>query len=276
MKKYWVHIGLFAATLSTTTFAGAILSGEFREGERIFNWLVNGLRFSLPLLAILGVHEIGHYIASRVHNISATLPFFIPAPTLIGTFGAVIRIKEPIGNRNALMDVGASGPIAGFLVALPVIIWGLTQSKIIFVPQEIVGLRLGDSILMKILVWLIVGDIPENYELVLSPTAFAGWLGLFVTALNLIPTGQLDGGHILYALLGEKARPVFRVIFLLLLPLGYFWTGWLFWALMVLFILRVQHPPIAGIEQPLDHKRRIAGIICFLIFILTFTPVPFS
>ena len=234
-EKITLNLILFVITLFTTTFAGAMMEGAGCTG---ILWYISGLKFSLPLMLILGIHETGHYLAAKYHNIRATLPYFIPAPTLIGTFGAFIKIKEPIKYRDTLMDVGAAGPLAGFFAALPILFWGVWHSKIIMITKPAVGLRLGGSIILVAVVKAIHGTIPSGYDLQLSAPAFAAWLGLFVTSLNLLPIGQLDGGHIMYALLGgEKADVVSRIVFFTLLPLGIFWPGWIIWAFLLYFVL---------------------------------------
>lgn len=245
-------------------------------GERFdIQRILAGLHFSVPLLIILGVHEMGHYIASKVHNIRATLPYFIPAPTLIGTFGAFIRIKEPIVDRRALMDIGAAGPLAGFIAAIPIMIYGVLNSSLIPIEETVQGLRLGQSLILQIAVGALWGKIPEGYELYLSAPAFAAWLGFFVTSLNLIPVGQLDGGHIAYALWGTRAYRISKLMFLLLIPLGFFWLGWLFWAMLLLLVFGLRHPPLLDPNIPLGTRRSAVGYICLAVFILTFTPIPF-
>ncbi len=271
--KLWVHLLLFVATVITTTFAGALMTAT--EAELTWRVILGGLRFSVPLLFILGVHEMGHYLASRRHGIDATLPYFIPAPTFIGTFGAFIKIKSPIYDRRALMDVGAAGPLAGFFAAIPVLIWGIARSPVGAVVSE-GGLHLGNSIILSVLVRLIKGPIPEGHDIFLSPAAFAGWIGLFVTAMNLLPVGQLDGGHIAYALWGKRANLLSRLVFFALLPLGFLWTGWLVWAVLLLFIVKLEHPPVMDPYQQLDPWRKFVGYFCLFVFVITFIPAPFS
>ena len=251
-----------------------MMEGAGRKG---IMWYISGFKFSLPLMLILGIHETGHYLAAKYHNIRATLPYFIPAPTLIGTFGAFIKIKEPIKYRDTLMDVGAAGPLAGFFAALPILFWGVWHSKIVMITKPAVGLRLGGSIILVAVVKAIHGTIPSGYDLQLSAPAFAAWLGLFVTSLNLLPIGQLDGGHIMYALLGgEKADVVSRIVFFTLLPLGIFWPGWIIWAFLLYFVLGLKHPPIIYPSMSLGWRRKFLGWFCIFIFIITFTPVPFK
>jgi len=273
-EKITLNLILFVITLFTTTLAGAMMEGAGRKG---ILWFISGFKFSLPLMLILGIHEIGHYLAAKYHNIRATLPYFIPAPTLIGTFGAFIKIKEPIKYRDTLMDVGAAGPLAGFFAALPILFWGVWHSKIVMITKPAVGLRLGGSIILVAVVKAIHGTIPPGYDLQLSAPAFAAWLGLYVTSLNLLPIGQLDGGHIMYALLGdEKANVVSKIVFFSLLPLGIFWPGWIIWAFLLYFVLGLKHPPIIYPSMSLDWRRKFLGWFCIFIFIITFTPVPFK
>jgi len=272
-----IHILLFILTVITTTFSGAMLNGvtPWETPEKIYL----GLPFSLTLLFILLVHEFSHYIMSRRHNVSATLPYFIPAPSMIGTFGAIIKMKPPIFDRRALIDIGASGPIGGFVVAIIAVIIGLSYSDII--PLEEArkiegGLSLGNSILFYILAKIILHIDPSKYEVLLHPVAFAGWIGFLVTSLNLLPVGQLDGGHIVYALFGERHEWIAKITIPVLILLGIiFWEGWLIWALL-LILIGYKHPPVVYPHIQLDRKRRIIGWVALLIFILTFTPTPFA
>jgi membrane-associated protease RseP (regulator of RpoE activity) len=267
----WTNLILFLLTVITTLAAGAMM-----EGENIFSdpfLILKGWSFAVPLLAILLCHEFGHYIESRKSGISVTLPYFIPGPTILGTFGAVIRSKSPFKNRKNLLDVGAAGPIAGFVVAVVVVILGLSYSNVAeAVPQG--GIRLGDSLIFKLLSFLVLKNIPEGHDVFLSPTAFAGWAGILVTMLNLLPIGQLDGGHIMYALLGKMPKKIALVAVLTLIPLGIFlWPGWLVWVVLIL-IIKLGHPPTLDDQVPLDLKRKIIGWLAMFIFILSFTPVP--
>jgi membrane-associated protease RseP (regulator of RpoE activity) len=222
-----IHILLFILTLLTTTAVGAIMASDGQKSLMSINVLLKGLPFSITILSVLGIHEFAHYFTARSWGINVTLPYFIPAPILpIGTFGAVIKMKSAIPNRRALVDVGASGPIAGFFVSVVACLIGLHMSSI--VPKTTASsFILGDSILFSTLTNLVVGSLPDNSVLLLHPIAFAGWIGLFVTALNLLPIGQLDGGHILFALsprIHELIREI-RIPVLLLLGL-IFWNGW--------------------------------------------------
>jgi membrane-associated protease RseP (regulator of RpoE activity) len=267
----WTNLILFLLTVITTLAAGAMM-----EGKNIFSdpfLILKGWSFAVPLLAILLCHEFGHYIESRKSGISVTLPYFIPGPTILGTFGAVIRSKSPFKNRRDLLDVGAAGPIAGFVVAVVVVILGLSYSQVVEkVPGG--GFSLGDSLIFKLLSFLVLKKIPEGHDVLLSSTAFAGWAGILVTMLNLLPIGQLDGGHIIYALLGKMQKKIALVAVLTLIPLGIFlWPGWLVWVVLIL-IIKLGHPPTLNDQIPLDFKRKIIGWTAMFIFILSFTPVP--
>ncbi|MGB2979761.1 MAG: site-2 protease family protein [Candidatus Zixiibacteriota bacterium] len=267
----WTNIILFLLTVITTLLAGAMMNqvDPFSHPLLIFK----GASFAVPLLLILGFHEFGHYIESKRAGIKVSLPYFIPGPTLFGTFGAVIRSKSPFKTRRDLLDVGAAGPIAGFVVSMLVVAIGLSQSQIVEeVPGE--GLILGESLIFKFISWLVLQDVPEGHTVLLSPAAFAGWAGILVTMLNLLPIGQLDGGHIMYALLGRNQRKVALVATFALIPLGYFlWNGWFVWVVLVLLI-KVGHPPTLNDQVPLDAKRKVIGWLAMFIFILSFTPVP--
>jgi len=267
----WTNIILFLLTVITTLLAGAYMN----QADPLSNPLLifKGASFAVPLLLILTFHEFGHYIESKINGIKVSLPYFIPGPTLFGTFGAVIRSKSPFRTRRDLLDVGAAGPIAGFVVAVIVIIIGLSHSQIVEeAPGE--GLILGESLIFKFLSWMVLKDLPEGHTVLLSPAAFAGWAGILVTMLNLLPIGQLDGGHIMYALLGKNQRKVATVATLGLIPLGYFlWPGWFVWVALVLLI-KIGHPPTLNDPVPLDTRRKLIGWLAMFIFILSFTPVP--
>lgn len=267
-----LHVLLFILTFMTTLLAGAMLEGviPWQNPEKIYL----GLPFSITLLLILLTHELSHYFMSRRHNISVTLPYFIPAPSIIGTFGAIIKMKPPIFDRRSLIDIGASGPIGGFIIAVFAVIIGLNYSEIKTVEEIKEGISLGSSILFYLLTKIVINIEPDKYDIVLHPVAFAGWIGLLVTSLNLLPIGQLDGGHITYALLGEKHSLVAKIAIPVLLVLGVmFWSGWIVWALLMT-ILGYKHPPVLYPQIQLDRKRKILGWLSFAIFVLTFTPMP--
>jgi membrane-associated protease RseP (regulator of RpoE activity) len=278
------HIVLFLATLLTTTFFGALHHqvNLLEEPWRFYQ----GLPFSLTLLTILGTHEFGHYWMSCRHGVAVTLPYFIPSPSFIGTFGAFIRIKSLVPDRRALFDIGVAGPIAGFVVAVPAIVVGLVLSDV-KPASELTGIGLGSSILFNGMVRLVLGVTPDAADVVLHPVAFAGWIGLFVTALNLIPGGQLDGGHIVYSLLGRWHRLVTLLCVLALLLLGWFWPGWWVWAFLVLVFSGPQmawrqglrfallHPPLLDETKTLSLTQKLVAVAALLLFLLTFPPIPF-
>jgi len=274
-KIPFIHIILFLLTLLSTIFVGALQTGAdlLKEPGKIYT----GFPFAVTLMGILLSHELSHYFMSKKHGVNATLPYFIPAPiTIIGTFGAFIKMKSPIITRKALVDIGASGPIMGFIISVIAVIVGLNMSEVVSFAQTKDVLRLGDSLLFSVLSAAILGVSPADHDILLSPVAFAGWIGLFVTSINLIPVGQLDGGHIAYALLGEKQRRLSLVLVIVLAFMGVFvWEGWIVWAVL-LFALGLRHPPVIYWETPLDSKRKIAGWISFVIFVITFIPVPFA
>ncbi|RJP25275.1 MAG: site-2 protease family protein [Deltaproteobacteria bacterium] len=262
---------MLLATFGSTLVAGALLAGGnplARPAD-----LVMGLMFNVPLLSILGVHELGHYAAARHHRVDVTLPFFLPAPSFIGTFGAFIRIRSPIPDRNALFDVGVAGPLAGVLVALPVLVIGLSLSDV-RAAAGIGGIPLGESLIFKAAARMVLGAVPNGYDVVLHPVAFAGWIGLFVTMLNLIPSGQLDGGHIAYALFGERYAEAARLVPYALLLMGILWVGWFVWAVL-LFALGTRHQRTVYDEVPLTRRRKYLGAAAALLFLLSFSPSPF-
>ena len=273
-----VHWILFLLTIFTTLLSGAIM-----EGARVFSnplEIIKGIPFSFTLLFILGTHEFGHYYYARKHKVDATLPYFIPAPPflfLIGTFGAFIKIKSPIYRKDALLQIGAAGPIAGFAIALPALVVGLLLSEVIEKNDIQGALILGDSILMKNLTWITHPGLSKSQDIMLHPVAFAGWIGLLVTMLNLLPIGQLDGGHIAYAMLGEKQIIIGKLAFILLIPLSFLSINWFIWAILLLILMRsVKHPPIQDIHVPLSYKDKQIGYACLIIFLLCFIPAPFK
>lgn len=274
-SRPWVNVLLLLATLVTTVFVGAANRGADPIAHP---WsLFLGLPFAVTLLSILGVHELGHYFTARRYGIVVTLPFFIPAPIGLGTFGAFIKMKSPVTDRRALFDVGIAGPLAGLCLALPAIVVGLSWSEL--VPEASarqVGIVLGTPLLFSFLQWLTLGSIPQGADLLLHPVAFAGWIGLLVTALNLLPIGQLDGGHMAYALVGRHHRKVAIFTLSTLAGMGIaYWPGWLFWACLSLF-LGLKHPPPLDDLTPLDERRRLIGVLSLLLLLSLITPSPFS
>ena len=271
----YANLILFLVTLFSTLVAGTLQQGINLLENPWSIW--RGIPFSFTLLMILGAHEFGHYFMSRRHNVDVTLPYFIPAPSFIGTFGAFIKMKSPIMDRRILLDIGAAGPIAGLIVAVPVLLVGLYLSEVRVETVEIVesGMNLGSSLFFSLLSWIVHGSLPDDANLILHPVAFSGWIGLLVTCLNLLPVGQLDGGHVAYAVFGSRQRMVSRGVIAILVVLGIFgWLGWLIWA-GILIIMGVNHPPVIYDWIPLDKRRRTIGWITLTVFALTFTPVPF-
>ncbi len=266
-----LHISLFLVTVLTTLFAGALQQGV--DPMEDLAGLFKGIPFACSLLFILGSHEFGHYYMARRNGVDATLPLFIPAPSLIGTFGAVIRMKSPIMDRCSLIDIGAAGPLVGIAVTVPILVTGLFLSKVQPIPSE-GAITLGSSVLMMIFSWMVHGPLPEGMDVVLHPLAFSGWIGLLVTSLNLMPVGQLDGGHVAYALFGPRQKYLGWLFVGVIVFLGaVVSTGWFLWVVFIYFV-GVKHPPVVYDWVPLDSKRKLIGWITILVFVLTFTPVP--
>jgi membrane-associated protease RseP (regulator of RpoE activity) len=280
-KSVWVNIILLVATVFTTTLAGALQWVDIDQVDwtSMFTipYLWEGLiYFSIPLLLILGVHEMGHYYISKKHHVDASLPYFIPLPPpfILGTFGALISTHEPIPDRKALIDIGAAGPLCGFLVAIPVSFIGffLMQQQPIPLPSNGTNLSLMPPLLLQ---WIqSFFSIPGDY--VIHPTLFAGWVGIFLTAVNLLPAGQLDGGHIARAILKEKHKYVSWIVIFVLAGLSFFYTGWLMFAIIILLFIGTQHQPPLNEITPLDTKRKLLGLVILIIFILSFAPIPFG
>jgi membrane-associated protease RseP (regulator of RpoE activity) len=267
---------LLIATIITTMTAGALYIGAdvLKNPYSIFR----GLPFSASLLFILGTHELGHFIASRRHGVATTWPMFIPGPPIppmIGTFGAVIKIKSPITTKDALIDIGSAGPLSGFVAAFVVTIIGLAYSSVIPAPKLGNSLGLGTSLIFQFLSFITIGPVKDGFELMLHPVAFAGWIGFFVTAMNLLPIGQLDGGHIVYAVIGAKHRIFSFIMVGVLILLGIFaWPGWILWAALIALVA-MYHPPISDPRAPIDKRRKLTAALSFTAFVLTFMPTPF-
>jgi len=303
-ERWLLHALLLLAALFSATISGSLIAGRDPLGlaERVVLGvalpvptgfyaaaLLSGFLFSIPLMGVLLGHEMGHYVAARRHNLDASPPYFIPAPffvSLIGTLGAFIRLRSPMLHRRMLMDVGAAGPLAGLVLALPVAAIGLALSRPAALLPGLSGrnlfpflgapLQLGDSLL-----WMALRAVfaPGAEVLILHPIAVAGWVGLFFTAMNLLPVAQLDGGHIIYALLGARRQlAVATLFFASLLVQGWWWRGWWFWAVLVLLIGRgrLAHPPVLDPRLPLTRRQRVAGWACVVFFVLAFVPVPVS
>jgi membrane-associated protease RseP (regulator of RpoE activity) len=258
MRRTWIHILLFILTVAST-------------------WLTWGPAYSASIMLILLGHEMGHYLVSRSHGTKATLPFFLPLPLPpFGTLGAVIRMESTISSRKSLFDTGVAGPLISFVLSIPAIVIGLRLSQMIPLSQVKEGaFRFASPLLFSFIQHLVMGKIPENYEVIIHPIGYAGWVGLFVTALNLLPVGQLDGGHIAYALFGRKSRGMFASAIAAIAFFFIFYNvGWiLLLILMILFGLR--HPAPWDDQTPLDWKRKFVGGITFIALVLSFTPAPF-
>lgn len=273
-RKPTIHIILFSLTVLSTLFVGAFHA----KGNPLANPsdLLKGIPFSFSILLILGSHELGHFFTSQRSKVDASLPYFIPFPHLLGTFGAFIKIRSPIPDKKSLIRIGAAGPLTGLLFAIPISVIGLKLSEVVSLSElkTMPLLSLGNSILFYFIVKLSV-SVPPGYEILLHPVALAGWAGILVTGLNLMPVGQLDGGHISYAVFGRYHKWVARAIFFGLIPLGLVWAGWWVWAVL-LFFLGVQHPPPLNDITPLEGKEKFLGWLSLVLFVLTFTPIPLS
>lgn len=289
-ERYWLYALLFLTTFLSTLLVGAQLENNFRTGLPLFSldqslfpvsWiaaqpsrLLLGLPFALTLMAILLAHELGHYIACRRYGVDASLPYFIPAPTLIGTMGAFIRIRSRIPSRNALFDIGVAGPIAGFVLAVPALILGLALSHFSPALAHNSDLKLNYPAIFHLLGFLVPGAGYSMDEVILHPIAIAAWIGMFATALNLLPGGQLDGGHILYALFPRAHQFASRALLCALLVMSPFmWFGWLLWAVVLIAFGRHPYVPQA---EPLGRARVLLGAFALLMLVLAFTAVPFA
>jgi membrane-associated protease RseP (regulator of RpoE activity) len=286
--RYRRHLLLFALTLLTTTYAGAWNYEGFRQTIGIvepFTWysldfISRGLWYSVPVLMILSAHEFGHYVLCRVHDVDASLPFFIPAPfVMTGTLGAVIRIREAFPTRKALFDIGIAGPIGGFLVLVPFLAWGVMMSKTFPVDIHGEGIAFGEPLLIKALLRLRFGVLPAGYDVTLHPMGFAAWWGMLATSLNLMPFGQLDGGHIAHAVLGRRAWWVSAFTLITAALLTALSTSWIAVTVMMLamaFVMGLHHPRAMDEQTPLDNRRRLIAVFALVMFMLCFTPVPIN
>ena len=281
-SRWRVHLLLFLATLLTTTVAGSChyagFAADFSPNMTEISFL-QGAWYSLTLLAILAAHEFGHYFACRYYGVDATLPYFLPAPIFVGTVGAVIRIRQPIQSKPVLFDVGVAGPIAGFVVAVPALFLGLSMSRVVPLPADFVGMSLGEPLLFQWAAALTWGAAPEGYTLNLHPVGLAAWLGLLLTALNLFPIGQLDGGHISYAVLGSRSTLVSLGATVTVVALVFFSTSWIIWAVLMIAMLAFlgpSHPRTPDEHVPLDTPRLLVAAVAAAIFVVCFTPAPFS
>jgi len=285
-ERYWLYGLLFAATLLTTTAAGAAMQIDFdrnlpfdveRAFFNLYPWfwrhpiaLLQGLPFSLTLMTILLAHEFGHYLAAIFHRVDSSLPYFLPSP-LLGTFGAFIRIRSPIYSKRVLFDIGVSGPIAGFVFLLPALSIGLAFSKVVPGIAHQGSMVFGIPLLQRFMEWLIFPGTPVA-NIYLHPVARAAWVGMFTTALNLLPIGQLDGGHVLYSFFPARHRMVSRIVAVMLLPLAKLWPGWALWAVAMLWLGRY-HPTIID-HSEMSPSRRQLGWLAAVIFVLCFMFAP--
>lgn len=281
--RWWLHIVLFVVTVMTTTVFGIDHYYSFKSdfGTRIIQLdrsvLLQAFVYSGAILGILGAHEMGHYLACRYYDLDATLPFFLPFFSLSGTLGAVIKIREPFRTRTALFDIGVAGPIAGFLMLLPLLFLGMHLSNVVAVPPNMEGWTLGEPLLFKLASWLTFGRVPDGYSVNMHPIVFAAWFGMLATAWNLLPFGQLDGGHLAYAILGDRSRYVSLATVAGAIAMTVISYSWLVMTLMMvamLFFMGPRHPRVLYEEDPLAPGRRLIALFAIVMFIVCFMPVP--
>ena len=277
--RYRTHVILFVMTLLTATAAGTSMTLDPNQSRGLtLSLLLGGLWYSIPLLVILGAHEFGHYFYCRKHDVDATLPYFLPfVPILTGTLGAVIRIREAFPSKKALFDIGVAGPIAGFVALIPFLYLGISMSQVAAIPPDAGAIYFGDPMLLKFFSWLHFGPLPEGQDIVLHPMGFAAWWGMLATALNLMPFGQLDGGHIAYAVFGRRASLISLATLSVVILLTFRSTSWISVTVMMVvmaFFLGVRHPRIVDEHEPLDQTRLLIAAIALAIFVVCFTPVP--
>lgn len=297
--RVWINAVLFVATVLSTLFVGSLYGDNGLVIESAWDLLrpdnlIKGWPFAATLLGILTAHEFGHYFAARYHKVAVTLPYFIPMPLTFGTLGAFIQLKEPVPDRRKLFDIGVAGPLAGLALALPLLVVGLMTSPLGTLEPVPGAMIEGNSIIYYVGKWLAFGQPLPNWttgmDVFMNQVLYAAWIGLLVTALNLLPVGQLDGGHTVYALFGKKARyanlatmafmgvcavaglPFVQDLFPAAQAFGY--TGWFIWLLLIGLVIGVEHPPALDDVTRLDSRRRLLGYLVILIFILTFVPVP--
>ncbi len=298
----WINVALAVATIFSVTFTGAIYECQCLPATPA-EWLT-GVPMMLAIMIILAAHEFGHYFAARYHQVAVTLPYFIPLPvTLVGTMGAVIQLRSPFKTKKQLFDIGVAGPIGGLIFAMPLVIWAVANSPVQAISREPGSALEGNSIfylLVKYLahgqllpsfdayaelsfgqefLYLLTGIIPAGggIDIFIDSVALAAWFGLIVTALNLLPIGQLDGGHVVYCLLGDKARTLGMAIIVVMLFAGFFlWTGWLIWAFITFFLIGPAHPPPLNDLAELDPARKLLAYAMIFIFVILFMPSPFQ
>lgn len=294
-EKTWLHGALFVLTVLTVCYAGLSWSASFLafQGGAGAGALVDPARiaaesrlFSLSalyaavLMAILSVHEAGHYLTCRRYGVDASLPYFIPGPPFLGTFGAFIRIRSRLHFKKQVFDVGANGPLAGFALTVPALAVGLSLSKVVPFTPTPDTLNFGEPLLFKLAAALILGPVPDGSTVVLHPVGWAAWVGLLVTSINLVPLGQLDGGHVLYAVLGRRAQAVSKAMVGFMAVMGvFFHTTWILMAAVMLFVerrngTRLKHPEVVDESVPLDPPRRLRAALVLAVFVLSFIPAP--
>jgi membrane-associated protease RseP (regulator of RpoE activity) len=282
--RRWLHLTLFALTLLSTTLVGVDhylgYASDFGRQPVAFTpgLIVHGFWYSTTILLILGAHELGHYLACRYYQVDASLPFFIPMPlVLTGTLGAFIRIREPIRTKRMLFDIGIAGPLAGFAFAVPALFAGIALSPVVRVPEDLAGFHLGEPLLFRAATWVTWGSIADGYSVNLHPMAFAAWFGLLATALNLFPIGQLDGGHISYAVLGRRSTVVTLGAIGAAIGLTFFSMSWVVWTFLLIAMtlaMGPRHPRTIDEDIPLDRTRTWMAVLALLVFVLCFTPNP--
>lgn len=275
-----IHAVLFLATLATTWFVGvshyqAFLSGLTGRFPDV-SWMSGGW-YAGAVLGILGAHEFGHYFMCRRYGVDASLPYFIPAPTLAGTFGAVIRIRDGFPTRAALFDIGVAGPIAGFAVLVPLLLVGMSWSTVVRVPENFEGMVLGTPMLFDLAARLFFDAVPAGHSLNIHPLVFASWFGMLATALNLLPFGQLDGGHLMYALIGRRSVWVSYATVLTAIGLTIYSMSWAVLTVMMLVMMLLfgtRHPTVWNEYDPLDWKRIAVFLSAVVMLVLCFTSAP--
>jgi len=284
-SRLWLHLLLLTLTIGSTTVIGALHYASFLQefsSRRVpFDWalLPKGLWYSGTLLGILGAHEMGHYLLCRYYDVDASLPYFIPAPIILtGTLGAVIRIREAFPTRRILFDIGVAGPIAGFVILVPALFIGMTMSNVVPAPTDGQLIFLGEPLLFKLASYAIIGPVREGYTINIHPMVFAAWFGMLATALNLLPFGQLDGGHITYATLGRWSVPISLVtVGSAVVMTAFVSSSWFVMALVMvamLFMLGPRHPRVLDEHEPLGSERYAIAVFALIMLVLCFTPVP--
>jgi membrane-associated protease RseP (regulator of RpoE activity) len=285
-SRLWLHALLLLLTIGSTTVAGALhylsFISEFSSQQVPLRWsvLLQGFWYSGTLLGILGAHEMGHYLLCRRYNVDASLPYFIPMPPLLfltGTLGAVIKIREAFPSRRILFDIGVAGPIAGFVVLVPALFFGMSLSNVVPAPTSGSVLYLGEPLLFKIATLAIIGPVRDGYTVNIHPMVFAAWFGMLATALNLLPFGQLDGGHITYATLGRWSTPISIATVGTAIAMTFVSVSWVVMTVMMLvmlFTLGPRHPRVIDEHEPIGLERTLIAVFALIMFVLCFTPVP--